>query len=184
MDILREVAPMAEQCPCCLRPLEKMQDYPLVLVCQIEKLPIPEFIDRWSAEAAQAQLRLSGNELPDQQRLFSRGINRTPEIAAAYESQEVQSYLSSLEGYQGQEVSPAELAPQLKASGYFKWAYSIPGTKLYLSLSEGEPEGAERTCEVVFHGEGPNLGSGGGPTLQEYGRVAVIRYQGRLMARG
>lgn len=95
----------------------------------------------------------------------------------------MQDYLRVLEGYQGREVGPGDLAPKLPKHGWFRWAYPIPGTRLYLSMAEGEPEGNERVCHIVFHGEGANLGSAGGPTLQEYGAVASIRYEGRLAER-
>lgn len=172
---------MVDRCSCCLRAFEKMQDYPLILVRRVERLPLPEFMDHFSAEAAQLQLQLYREERQDPNRLWSAGINRTPEIAAAYESEEVQKYLRFLESHQGQEVAPDELAPQSTSHAYFKGTYPIPDTRILLSLLEGEPEGAERICSVMFLGEGPNLGSAGGPTLQLYGAVANVRYEGRLM---
>ena len=69
--------------------------------------------------------------------LALEGINRTPEVAFAFESQAVQTYLQNLKGYEGLEVNPDELAPHLEADGYFKWAHRIPGTQMYMSLSRG-----------------------------------------------
>jgi hypothetical protein len=152
----------------------------LVFVRKVQRLPLPEFVDQFSAEAAQLQLQLYREGGQDPNRVWSAGINRTPEIAEAYDSEEVQDYLWSLESYQGQEVAPDELVPRLKLHPHFKGAYPIPGTRILLSLSEGEPEGAERICRVMFLGEGPNLGSIGGPTLQSYGAVANICYEGRF----
>ncbi len=171
---------MVDRCPCCWRAFEKIQDYPLVFVHRVERLPIPEFLDRWSADAAELQLRLR-EQRQDLHSHLSLGVNRTPEFAAAYQSEGVQEYLRHLESYQGLEVAPSELAPHLTPHRWFRWAYPIPGTRLFLSMSESEPQGGERICRIVFHGEGANLGSAGGPTLQEYGPVASIRYEGRMM---
>lgn len=165
--------------------LEKMQDYPLVLIEKIEILPVPEVIDYWSEEAAKRQMdrptiiSAGGPDAP----LALEGINRTPEVAFAFESQAVQTYLQNLKGYEGLEVNPDELAPHLEADGYFKWAHRIPGTQMYMSLSEAEPEKGTGICQLVFHGKGPNFGSAGGPTLRPFGPVAAIHYEGRLVGR-
>ncbi len=157
-----------------------MQDYPAVLVLRVDVLPIPEELDYWSEEAAAARLtRVREGE--DRLRENLVGINRTPEIASAYESEAVQKYLRALESYQGQEVAPDKLALPLKPDGYFRWAHPIPASGLYISLAEAEPDSAGRICQVVFHCKGPNLGSGGGPTLQALGPVAAIHYQGRFL---
>ena len=177
---------MAELCPCCNRPLEKMLDYPLVLVRRVEILPIPEVMDYWSEEAARARLtrgEATLGKLPSEQVPLA-GINRTPEVASAYQSQAVRRYFRTLESLIGQEVAPARLAPELERDKYFKGAYSLPGTHLYISLDEGEPEDEVRVCRVVFLGQGPNLGSAGGPTLQQFGAVAAVYYEGRLMGQG
>jgi len=174
---------MEDRCPCCRRPLEKMRDYPLVFVRRVEIRPVPEVIDYWSAEAMRARQarRQPPYEEPLNQAMLAKGINRTPEVAAAYHSDAMQSYFRTLRGYQGQELSPTELLPPWQAHKYFKWAFPIPGSRLYLALSEAEREEAERLCEVVVHGQGPNLGSAGGPTLQPFGSVAAIYYEGRLV---
>lgn len=177
---------MNYRCPCCDRPFAKMLDYPLVSVQKIEILPIPETMDYWSEEAARARLnrvQLSDDPSIDRQTEL-HGINRTPEIASAYGSETVQDYLCTLKSYAGQEVRPDTLSPQLEADGYFRWAYRIPGTQLFISLSEAEPDEEARICRVVFHCKGPNFGSAGGPTLQEMGAVAAIHYEGRFSWRG
>jgi hypothetical protein len=160
-----------------------MLDYPLVLVRRVERLPIPEVMDFWSDQAQRR--RLDRSQLPPDQpsvgELLLGGVNRTPEVAAAFESGHIQSYLHALEGLQGQEVSPRQLVPPLEADTYFRWAYPIPGTQLFASLAEAEPQAAERVCEVVLHGRGPNFGSAGGPSLQPFGAVARIHYEGHLV---
>lgn len=169
---------MKELCPGCGRLFERILDYPLVFVRKVEILSIPEVMDFWSEAAMKA--RLARGPLPkDNQELLVEGINRTPEVAAAYES--LQNYFRSLEGHQGQEVPPTELVPPLEPHQSFKWAYHIPGFELYIALSEAETAEAERICEVVIYGQGPNLGSAGGPTLQAFGAVAAIHYEGRLL---
>ena len=176
---------MEERCPCCLRPLEKMVDYPPVLVRRIERLPIPEVMDFWSDEAQRRRLDRSqlSTAQPSTSDPLLDAVNRTPEVAVAYESESIQSYLHVLEGLQGQEVSPGQLVPLLKPDSTFRWAYQIPDTELFVSLAEAEPQGAERVCKVVIHGRGPNLGSAGGPTLQDFGALAAIHYEGRLVER-
>lgn len=163
-----------------------MQDYPLVFVQRVDVLPIPEVMDYWSEEAARARLirAQSSEDESLKQPGELTGINRTPEVALAYESETVQDYFHTLKSYAGQEVAPDRLAPQLEPDGYFRRAYRIPGTQLYLSFAEAEPEGGARICRVVFHGKGPNFGSAGGPTLQELGAVAAIHYEGRLLTPG
>ncbi len=52
---------------------------------------------------------------------------------------------------------------------------------MFPSLSEGEPEGAEGICRVIFLWQGPNLDSAGGLTLQVYDPIPAIRYEGHFM---
>ena len=174
---------MTNRCPCCQRPLEKMLDYPLVLVRNIDILPIPEVMDYWSEDAAKAAS--ARDQLPDDMHpgdlMRLRGINRTPEVASAYHSAVIQDYFRELQNHQGVEVPPNRLLPQLAPDTYFKYAYPLPGTQLYVGLPEGEPEAGDRFCRIVFYGKGPNLGSAGGPTLQELGAAATIKYVGRLL---
>jgi hypothetical protein len=171
---------MVEQCPCCLRAFERLQDFPRVLVHRVERLPAPEYIDHLSEEAARLQVRLIWRGQKDPDQLLAAGINRTPEIAAAYESEEVQGYLSLLESLVGQEVSPESLAPPWAPHHRFRGAYPVSGTQLFLFLMEGDLSGDERVCRVVFLGGGTRLGSAGGSAFQDYGPIAVIRYEGRL----
>ncbi|GEM_PF-2387389 len=172
-------------CPCCGRPFEKIQDYPKVLILRVEILGVPEAIDYWSEEALRADLEARRGAIDSglSHDLTNRvGINLTPEIASAYHSEVIQGYFKIIKGYQGGETEPGSLKPPLKPDSYFKWAYPIPETRLYLSLSEAEPEEGVRICQVMLHTRGPNFGSQGGPTLQPLGPIASIHYQGRLLS--
>ena len=174
---------MNDPCPCCRRPFEKMLDYPLVEVRKIEVLPIPEVMDYWSEESAVGAR--GPDQFPGEKRSEEpwkvRGINRTPEIASACQSPFMQSYMRTLQNHQGQEVPPDKLVPQVEPDQYFRHAYPITGTGLFISLWEADPQGAERACQVVVLGKGPNMGSAGGPTLQGFGPTATIHYRGRLL---
>jgi hypothetical protein len=173
--------PNRETCPTCGRPFKGVQDYPQVLVLDFERLPIPEAVDHMSDEAAQRQTRRRiergsvGGSRPE------AGINMTPVVAQACERADVQAYLSQLESLIGQTVAPSKLLPTFPAHGHFRWAYPIADTGVYLSLGEAEPAGpGKRTAHVEMHCKGPNLGSAGGPTLQELGPIALVRYRGLL----
>jgi len=158
-----------------------MLDYPLVLVHKVEVHPVSEVIDLFSEEAQKvgaARGHTLDNESPEKK--FSlQGINRTPEIAAAYESEPVKRYFQALQSQQGKLLPPRELLPGLKPDKFFKWAYPLPGTKLYLTLSDATPRQAERVCQVMCCSRGPNLGSAGGPTLQHLAALASIHYERR-----
>ena len=152
-------------CPCCNRPFRSLRDFPSVFIRGVEILPVPEAVDQFSQEAALSP---------------GRQINVTPHLAAAY--WQLGPYLDSLKALEGQEVSANALDPKLEPDGWFKWAFRIPDLPLYVGLHEDEAEspGDARKCEVALYGSGPNLGSAGGPTLQRFGSVAVIEYDGCL----
>jgi hypothetical protein len=168
---------MVQHCPCCQRPFQRITDYPLVFVKEVEVLPVPEVLDSASEEAATAWMRIA-NDL-SQQHPVRPGINRTPDVAAAYEK--LQDYFRALVSHKGQTIAPDSLNPPFTPDRYFRWAYPIPETDLFASLRDQETTASERTCEVEIHGRGPNLGSAGGPTLQPFGPVARIVYEGRLV---
>lgn len=168
---------MVQQCPCCQRPFQRITDYPLVFVKEVEVLAVPEVVDSASEEAARAWIRLAND--PSGPRQSQPGINRTPEVAVAYEK--LQDYFRAVVNLKGQTIEPNRLNPPFTPDRYFRWAYPIPGTDLFVSLRDRETTALERTCEVEIHGRGPNLGSAGGPTLQPFGSVARITYKGRLV---
>lgn len=157
-----------------------MLDYPFVLVRKVEVHPLAEVMDDSSEDALQAMTR--PERAPDADLLDQhprhRGINRTPEIAAARELRPLRDYLDALRNQEGKVLSPRELLPILEPDKYFRWAYPLPETRLYLGLSE-EGRGAERICHVLWYCKGPNLGSAGGPTLQPLTALASIYYTGR-----
>lgn len=175
---------MTDRCPACLRPFEKMLDYPLILVREVDIHPVSEVIDYFSEEAQRA--RIAHGPAADQQSPARdpnlQGINRTPEIAAAYESEWVQRYFQVLRSQQGKLLSPRDLLPRLEPDAYFRWAYPVPGTRLYLTLSEATPQRVDQISQVMCCSRGPNLGSAGGPTLQHLAAFASIHYEGRYSA--
>lgn len=158
-----------------------MADYPFVFVRKVEVHPVSEVIDYLSEDAQQARLALTRarDRTPAESMFSLQGITRTPEIAAAYESELVQKYFQVLKSLQGKVVRPQELVPRLAPDGYFKKAYPLPETTLYLTLFEAEPQAAFRIAQVMCCCRGPNLGSAGGPTLQHLTALASIHYEGR-----
>lgn len=170
-----------DHCPACRRPFTGILDYPIVRVLSVERLPVPEAVDYHSAAAVEKGLKRRRVEA-DVPKWMSEGINRTPEIAAMLTRPEIEKYLADLAAISGQEVDPHQLLPPLKPSGYFKWAYPIGDTCLYLSLNEHEIGSAgDRTAQVLVHCDGPNMGSAGGPTLRVLGAIALVHYQGLLV---
>lgn len=172
---------MADKCPLCLRPFKKMLDYPLVLVRKLEVHPVSEVLDYLSPEAQEATIargQALGDE-PPETKLSLQGINRTPEIATAYESEPVQKYFQALKNQEGKLIRPGELLPSLEPDKHFKGAYPLPGTGLYLTLSEADPGQGHRISQVICCCKGPNLGSAGGPTLLHLAALASIHYDGR-----
>jgi hypothetical protein len=168
-------------CPTCGRDFKCALDYPRVRVIGFEVLPIPEAIDTFSAEAARRRLSRMRAAMGDPSNLLAGGINMTPEIERACSTKDAQDYFARLASLVGQEVNPRVLLPSFPADGYFKWAYPVPSTEIYLSLSEAEASvRLERVAEVEAHCRGPNMGSAGGPTLQPLGAVARLKYEGVL----
>jgi hypothetical protein len=168
-------------CPTCGRAFTSVFEYPRVRIFGFERLPIPEAIDTFSAEAARRRLARTRNLSEDPARLMTGAINMTPEIERACSTTEVQDYLKRLDTLVGRELKPQELLPPLEAHGFFKWAYPIPSTCIYLSLSDAtSTEGNKRAAHVEVHCDGPNMGSAGGPTLQPLGAVARLTYEGEL----
>jgi hypothetical protein len=150
-------------------------------VLSFERLPIPETVDYMSEAAAEKTLARKRQEHSGHGTHRDDGINLTPEMARACDTPQVQEYLAHLAELPGKRVSPRELLPSLKRDAYFRWAYPIPNTALYLGLDDPVPPSRDKgTTEVQFYSEGPNFGSGGGPTLQLLGAIARLEYQGVL----
>jgi hypothetical protein len=158
-----------------------MLDYPFVFVRKVEVHPVSEVLDYLSPEASEAKIaceRAFGGELPET-KLSLQGINRTPELAAAYESEPVQKYFQAIKIQEGTVIRSRDLLPQLEPDRYFKGAYPLPGTRLYLTLSEADPRQGHGVSQVICCCKGPNLGSAGGPTLLHLAALASIHYDGR-----
>lgn len=171
-------------CPACGREFKSILDYPVVRILSFERLPIPEAMDYLSGAAAAKRLAQQRMEQVGPEAGWLDGINLTPAIARACDTGEVQDYLNRLSTLSDQEVAPHQLLPSLQAHRYFKWAYPVADTGIYLSLSDSDaPASGGRTAEVQVHCAGPNFGSAGGPTLQPLGAIARLRYQG-LLAEG
>ena len=177
-------------CPACRREFKNISDYPRVRILDFERLPIPEAVDTWSDAACEKRLARSRAKrsnsdappgaLPDELRRED-GINMTPRIERACDTSEVRDYLARLAALRGREVASRELLPPFAAHGRFTWAYPVPEAGIYLSLSDIEaPANDARVAEIQVHCDGPNLGSAGGPTLQELGAIARMRYEGLL----
>jgi hypothetical protein len=169
------------KCPACERSFNSIFDYPTVRVLTVDRLPIPEAIDGMSSSAAEkrfadrARLRNASNLQ------FGGGINMTPAIDTACRTRAVQDYLLAVASKTGQEVPPSALLPDLPADRFFRRAYPVESTGIYLSLDDAEAsESGVRQAEVSVYCEGPSLGSAGGPTLQRLGAIARLRYQGLL----
>ena len=170
-----------EHCPACGRAFMGVRDYPRVRVLAFERLPIPEAVDQMSAMALQRRHLRRGIEPDSLRKPREDGINMTPVIADACETDEVLAYFRQLEGLVGQDVAPVELLPSWRPHGCFGWAYPLAGSGIYLALEDTEPESVgQRIAQVMMYCDGPNLGSAGGPTLQPLGAVAELHYLGLL----
>ena len=169
----------SHNCPACSRQFQNILDYPYVRIDSFERMPIPEAIDHISGTAAEKRLqRAKASGVDDLKR---DGINMTPEIEKVYNTVEVVDYLAHLSTLTGQELVPNKLLPPFKSHGYFKWAYPVANTNIYISLKDPElPVDGKGTAEIQLHCKGPNLGSAGGATLQRLGTIACIHYQGLL----
>jgi hypothetical protein len=171
-------------CPTCGREFKDILDYPRVRILDVERLPIPEAVDTFSAAAVEKRMARRRAE-PSAEHPFAGaredGINMTPVIAKACERSEVQEYFAHLAAIRGREIESRELLPPFPADGIFKRAYPVADTGIYLMLSDAEESTeAGRVAEVEVLCEGLNMGSAGGPTLQLLGAVARIRYEGLL----
>lgn len=171
----------ARCCPACGRQFQNILDYPYVRIMSFERMPIPEAIDYTSGTAAEKRLAKQRTKSHGLNGIMHDGINMTPKIELACNTAEVLKYLTHLSALSGQEVIPNKLLPPYKAHGYFKWAYPVSDTGIYLSMTDSSPPiDGKGMAEIQLHCAGPNLGSAGGPTLQKLGTIARIHYQGLL----
>ncbi len=92
----------------------------------------------------------------------------------------VNNYLSQLEGLFGKEVPSLQVLPNFKNDNYFKFAFEIPETGYLLGFQEEKLDSEERSATIDIYGDGPNFGSAGGPTLESLAQVARITYKGKF----
>jgi hypothetical protein len=167
-------------CPTCRHRFRNILDFPCIYVRAFERLPAPEAIDQWSREARSRRPASSGREA-DQERRARDGINATPEIAAALDSEPVRAYFRTVTDLIRHEVSPARLLPPWESHSYFRHSFPVPGTRFLFSIHEADDSSPSAgVAEITILCDGINFGSGGGPTLQVLGPVARIGYRGIL----
>ncbi len=94
--------------------------------------------------------------------------------------QHLNPYLDQLAGLVGKEVPILQLLPKFERNGYFGWSFNIPETDYNLNFSEEETNSNMKRANITILGEGPNMGSAGGPTLEELATVGKLDYEGRL----
>lgn len=171
----------SHNCPACSRQFRNIQDYPYVRIVSFKRMPIPEAIDYTSGTAAEKRLSKQRAKSSGPNGLMHDGINMTPKIELVCNTDEVLKYLTYLSTLSGHEIIPNKLLPPFKAHGYFKWAYPVSDTGIYLSMTDSAPPiDGKGIAEIQLHCVGPNLGSAGGPTLQRLGTIALLHYQGLL----
>ena len=119
---------------------------------------------------------------------YKRQFNYAPIVKAVLEQNEpLREYLSSLKQMTGQEVPIKELFPRWQQH-YFPSVFHVPSgpggpnaDRLLLRLSESKERATEyRVTEVGIWGNGPNMGSAGGPTIKRILPIAVLNYEGRV----
>lgn len=200
---------MVDTCPTCDRKFERAEDYPLIYVAKFERVEIPAdlvlpFFD-WDVfvgpnsectrnkKPPKAVLD-SFKKNPKQESYVNEGwkwalrgkwdtgsyhreqLDQRPIVVA-----ELDPYLKKLEGLVGKEVPKTEILPQFDKDGCFRYAFNIPGTAYQLFFDEQEktPAGLRNTM-LQLMGEGPNLGSAGGPTIQALASIGRLEYEGRI----
>lgn len=169
-----------QACPCCRREFTQMDDYPQISVEKMEWSPI--------------------GITPPKNTMFGPVKEPAQIWGELCQIQEFQDYILRLKELKiygkFRTLEPKELLPPktnelFAENGYFKWAYEIPlpvehrkasysyearMSQYYLAWQE-ESLG---TSHLTIFCEGPNFGSGGGPTLAEVGKVLTIHYRGVL----
>ena len=136
-----------KNCPTCLRPFEKMLDYPSIT---LDKVEIPE----------QSITTYPGCASVNADAIWKTVKNQSPAFM---------NYLNTLSRCAGKAFDPTDLLPGWPADEYFKYAYAIYDDKverlriehkfLYVIFEQAE-EGD--ICNVELLQTGPNFGSAGG----------------------
>lgn len=118
---------------------------------------------------------------------YMRQFNYSPVIRKALESNiALQEYLDFLRQTTGLEVMTKSLFPNwdeaLLPTFYRASAGQlIPGTdRLMLNIHEREENHLHQRAEIGIWTDGPNMGSGGGPTMIKLTTLGEIAYEGRI----
>ena len=199
---------MTDKCPTCEREFQNLDDYPLIYVASFNRGSIPadlkfpfydwtifvgpnskncnerppsEILDFFKNNNGAKEFKYNGwkwtlkgewedghyhRENPDQREIIVVRLN---------------PYLDSLDGLVGREVPKAELLPQFQRDGRFRHAFNIPDTAYQFMFNEqGKTPTGLRVTELQLMGEGVNLGSAGGPTIQSLAKVGHLEYEGRV----
>jgi len=199
---------MIDKCPTCEREFQSLDDYPLIYIASFNRGSIPvdlkfPFYDRtifvgpnskvdnerppvevldffkhnreakqfeyndwkWTLEGKWENGRYN-RENPDQREIIIARLN---------------PYLEFLDSLVGREVPKEDLLPQFPRNDWFGYSFNIPDTTYQLMFDEqGKTPAGLRIAEFQLMGEGPNLGSAGGPTIQRLAKVGHLEYEGRL----
>lgn len=199
---------MVDKCPACEREFKSLNDYPLIYVASFNRKSIPsdlkfpfhdwtlfvgpnsevnnerppaEVLDFFKQNRGAKQFEYNGwkwklngkwenghymRENPDQKEIIITKLN---------------PYLDKLESLVGKEVPKAELLPHFPRDSYFKCSFAIPDTAYQLMFDEQrKTQLGLRTTKLHIMGEGPNLGSAGGPTIQSLAKIGHLEYEGRI----
>ena len=119
---------------------------------------------------------------------YERRFNHAPAMKVLLEQNApLREYLESLQQMAGQEVPTREVSPKWQQH-YFPGVFHVPSglgvpnaNRFLLRLSESEdrPTGY-RVAELGIWGDGPNMGSAGGPTIQRILSIGALNYEGRV----
>ena len=123
-----------------------------------------------------------GNKVPQSNnpKFWKRSQNYSAIIKKLIEKSRLTNYFKSLEQLVGKEVQRAQIFPKFEKDEYFRCTFEIPGTDYNLGFSENKTRKGIRKAKLIIMGQGPNLGSAGGPTLSELLTVGKIEYEGRI----
>jgi len=168
-----------KNCPTCLRPFTDVRDYPVTTVTKIEFPDHGIVLD--TCTWASGGYRLDAEALQIGETAWNEISGNTA----------LQEYLSGLKGISEQvpqKLKPEDLLPHWPKDSYYQHAYPIPGNfestdsakrygwnKYY--ICESTDEGISK---VALWTKGPNMGSAGGPSIQQVGVVATIHFQGNI----
>lgn len=119
---------------------------------------------------------------------YERKFNYSSTMKALLEQNgQLKEYLDSLKQKTGQEVPTKEIFPQWQQH-HFPSVFKVPSgfgvpnsDKFLIRLSENEERATEyRVAEVGIWGNGPNMGSAGGPSIQRILSIGTLSYEGRV----